>query len=142
MVIESANPPHRSLYQNITSSGDTPNEVERVKISKFRRADGRGGLFDRTPLQALLESIDYQRMNVVNVLAIVQSMSASFTDSTDNPAPEISAAFDLLEQELQRIVGGLERAAICWTFSPRLLSTGARRDIPCVAEHIIHWRSK
>jgi hypothetical protein len=111
--MESANPPHRSLYQNITSSGDAPNEVERLKISKFRRADGRGGLLDRTPLQTLLEAVDYQRMNVVNVLAIVQSMSASFTDSTGNPAPEISAAFDLLEKEIQRIVAGLENAAIC-----------------------------
>jgi len=113
MVIESPNPPHRSLYQNITSSGEAPNEVERVKVSKFPRADGRGGLFDRTPLQTLLDAVDYQRMNVVNVHAIVQSMSASFTDSTGNAAPEISAAFDLLEQELQRIVRGLERAAIC-----------------------------
>jgi hypothetical protein len=113
MAIESATPPQRSLYQNITSSGDAPNEVERLKVSKFRRADGRGGLFDGTPLQTLLDAVDCQRMNVVNLLAIVQSMSASFTDSTGNPAPEISAAFDLLEQEIRRIAAGLEQAAIC-----------------------------
>jgi hypothetical protein len=113
MAIESAVPPHRSSYPNITSSGNAPNEVERLKISIFRRADGRGGLFDGAPLQTLLDAVDSQRVNLVNVLAIVHSMSDGFTDSAGVPAPEICAAFDLLEQEIQRIVAGLEEAAIC-----------------------------
>jgi hypothetical protein len=64
MAIESAVPPHRSSYPNITSSGDAPNEVERLKICKFRRADSCGGSFDGTPLQTLLDAVDCQRVNL------------------------------------------------------------------------------
>jgi hypothetical protein len=113
MVVQSTTPPHRSSNRNITSSGDAPNEVERLKISRFRPANGRDGLFDGDPLQTWLDAVDDQRMILVNVLGIVHCMSASFADSAGNSAPEISAAFDLLEKEIQRVVAGLEKAAIC-----------------------------
>ena len=67
---------------------------------------------DAAPPQALLDAVEDQRMNVLNVLGIVHSMSASFVDVTADPAPEICAAFALLEQEIQRVSAGLEEGSL------------------------------
>jgi hypothetical protein len=116
MVIEKATRPRRSPHSNITSSRDTANEVERLEIAQFEpaesAADGPAGLVDGAPLQTLLDAVEDQRINLVNVLGIVHSMSASFTGTADDSAPEISAAFVLLEQEIQRVVAGLRKASL------------------------------
>jgi hypothetical protein len=65
-----------------------------------------------SPLQVLLDSVEDQRVNLVNVLSVVQCMSDSLVDSGQDREPEISAAFVLLEQEIQLVVAGLEEAAI------------------------------
>jgi hypothetical protein len=48
----------------------------------------------------------------VNVLGIVHSMSAGYTDAVEDSAPEICAAFDLLELEIQCVVAGLKKASL------------------------------
>jgi hypothetical protein len=112
MAIENATRPHRSPYSDLTSYRDALNEVERSKIFKFQPADGSIGLVDGAPLQTLLDAVEDQRINLLNVLGIVHAMSASFTDAAENSAPEISAAFDLLEQEIQRVVAGLKQTLL------------------------------
>jgi hypothetical protein len=116
MAIEKVTGPHRSPHPNPTSSRDAPNEIERLKISKSQPAgpitDGSVGVVDGAPLQTLSDAVDDQRIKLVNVLGIVHSMSAFFTNTTEDSAPEFSAAFDLLEQEIQRIVAGLKEASL------------------------------
>jgi hypothetical protein len=115
MVIENATGPHRSPHPNPTSSRDALNEIERLQISKSQpagRTNGSVGLVDGALLQTLLDAVDNQRIKLVNVLGIVHSMSAFFTDTAEDSAPEICAAFDLLEQEIQRVVAGLKQASL------------------------------
>jgi hypothetical protein len=64
-------------------------------------------LADGAPPQALLDAVEDQRLDLLNVLGIVRSMSASFVDAGEDRAPEVSAAFALLEQEIERVVAGL-----------------------------------
>ena len=51
-------------------------------------------------------------MNLLNVLGIIHGMSASFVDTAGGPAPEICAAFALLEQEIRRVAAGLEEGSL------------------------------
>jgi hypothetical protein len=51
-------------------------------------------------------------MHLLSVLAIVQSMGATFADATGDPAPEVCAAFALLEQAIQLIAAGLEEGSL------------------------------
>jgi hypothetical protein len=87
-----------------------------LKISKCRPAgsatNGSVGLVDDAPPQTLLDAVEDQRINLVNVLGTAHSMSAGFTDAVEESAPEICAAFDLLEQEIQRVVAGLKKASL------------------------------
>ena len=114
MAIEKATGPCGSLHSKVTSARGATNEVERLKISKRRPAatDGSVGSADGAPLQTLLDAVEVQRINLENVLGIVHSMSASFTDTAGDSAPEVSAAFALLEQEIRRVVAGLKKASI------------------------------
>jgi hypothetical protein len=116
MAIEKATGPRSALHSNVTAHRDASNEVEHLKISKCQPAasatNGSVGLVDGAALQTLLDAVEDQRINLVNVLGIVHSMSASFTDATEDSAPEISAAFVLLEQEIQRVVAGLKKASL------------------------------
>jgi hypothetical protein len=116
MAVEKATRPRRSPHSNLTSSCDTSNEVERLEISKCHPAgsviNASVGLVDGAPLQTLLDAVEDQRIKLVNVLGIVHGMSVSFTDTAEDSAPEISAAFALLEQEIQRVVAGLKKASL------------------------------
>jgi hypothetical protein len=116
MVIEKVSGPHRSPHPNLTSSRDASNEIERLQISKSQPAgpttNGSVGLVDAAPLQTLFDAVDDQRIKLVNVLGIVHSMSAFFTDTTGDSAPEICAAFALLEQEIQCVIAGLKQASL------------------------------
>jgi hypothetical protein len=116
MVIENAAGPHRSPHPNLTASRDAPNEIERLQISKSQPAgpttNGSVDFVDGAPLQTLLDAVDDQRIKLVNVLGIVHSMSAFFTDTAEDSAPEICAAFALLEQEIQGVVAGLKQASL------------------------------
>jgi hypothetical protein len=116
MAIEKVAGSHRSPHPNPTSSRDAPNEIERLKISKSQPArpiiHGSVGFVDGASLQTLPDAVDDQRIKLVKVQGIVHSMGAFFTNTTEDSAPEIAAAFDLLEQEIQRIVAGLKEASL------------------------------
>jgi hypothetical protein len=104
---------------NAATSRNAPNEVERVRISEFRPAAYAAksviDLADGARPQALLDAVEAQRMDLLNVLGIVHGMSANFADAAGDPAPEICAAFALLEQEIQRVAVGLEAGSLCNT---------------------------
>jgi hypothetical protein len=108
--------PRRATRSDVATSQNVPNEVERVRLSEYRpagsAAKGAIDLVDGAPPQTLLDAVEDQRMNLLNVLGIVRSMSASFVDAAGDPAPEICSAFALLEQEIQRVVAGLEEGAL------------------------------
>jgi microsomal dipeptidase-like Zn-dependent dipeptidase len=116
MALERATGSRSALHSNVTAHRDASNEVERVKISQCQPAGSATnsslGLLGGAPLQTLLDAVEVQRRNLVNVLGIVHSMSASFTDTAGDSSPEISAAFALLEQEIQRVVAGLKEASL------------------------------
>jgi hypothetical protein len=116
MAIEKATGSRSALHSNVIAHRDASNEVERLKISQCQPAgsatNGSFSLLDGAPLQTLLDAVEVQRRNLVNVLGIVHSMSASFTDTAGDSAPEISAAFALLEQEIERVVVALKKASL------------------------------
>ena len=101
---------------NVATYRTAPNEVERLNISACLPAECAAAsaidLVDGVPQQALLDAVEDQRMNLLNVLGIVHGMSASFVDTAGGPAPEICAAFALLEQEIQRVAAGLEEGSL------------------------------
>ena len=116
MVMDESISLRRATRSNAATSRNATNEVERLRISEFRPAGSAAqtaiDLADRTPSQALLDAVEDQRMNLLNVLDIIHSMSASFVDAAVDPAPEICAAFALLEQEIQRVAVGLEERSL------------------------------
>jgi hypothetical protein len=116
MAIEETISPRRARRSNVASSRNAPNEVERVRISECQPAEsaakGAINLAYGAPPQVLLDAVEDRRMDLLNVLGIVHSMSASFVDAAENPAPEICAAFALLEHEIQRVAAGLEEGSL------------------------------
>jgi hypothetical protein len=116
MTMEESISPRRAMRSSVATSRNAPNEVERVRICECRpagsAAKGAIDLVDGAPPQALLDAVEDQRMNLLNVLGIVRGMSASFLDAAGDPAPEICAAFALLEQEIQRVAAGLEEGSL------------------------------
>ena len=115
MAIETAISLRRPDHSNMASPRNAPNEVERVRLSEWRPAGSavKGiDLADAAPPQTLLDAVEDQRMNLLNVLGIVRSMSTSFVDAAGVSAPEICAAFALLEQEIQRVAAGLEEGSL------------------------------
>jgi hypothetical protein len=116
MAMENPNSPSPATRSNIATSCNVPNEFERLRISEFEPAgsaarsaiDFVGG----APPRRLLDAVEDQRMHLLSVLAIVRSMGATFADATGDPAPEICAAFALLEQAIQRVAAGLEERSL------------------------------
>ena len=115
MVMEKSISPRRAPLSDVATSRSAPNEVERVRLAEWRPAGPaveRIDLADGAPPQTLLDAVEDQRMNLLKVLGIVHSMSVSFVDADEVPAPEICAAFALLEQEIQRVAAGLEERSL------------------------------
>jgi hypothetical protein len=109
MAMENSISARLAMRPNVATSRSAPNEVERVSISECLPVECAAA---GVPPQALLDAVEDQRMNLLNVLGIVHSMSASFVDTAGDPAPEICAAFALLEQEIQRVAAGLEEGSL------------------------------
>ena len=70
------------------------------------------GLLGNVPTESLFEAIEDQRLNLLNALDIVHCIGVGVTSDDDNPAPEISAAFELLEREIQRVAAALEKISL------------------------------
>ncbi len=64
------------------------------------------------PTGLLFEAIEDQRLSLLNVLDIVHCIRLGVTSPDDTPAPEISAAFELLEREIQRVAAALEKLSL------------------------------
>jgi hypothetical protein len=63
------------------------------------------------PPRALLSAIEDQRLGLLNVLGGVHCMS-EVMDGNEDRIPEFGAAFQLLEQEIRRIVMELEETSL------------------------------
>jgi hypothetical protein len=116
MVIDNATSPRRPTRSKVASPCKASNEVERVNICACELAgpatNGVVGLADGAARQALLDAVEDQRVNLLNVLGIVHCMSANLLGAGEAFAPEVSAAFALLEQQIQRVVAGLEEVTL------------------------------
>jgi hypothetical protein len=51
-------------------------------------------------------------VRLLNVLGAIQCMSVGIVSQTENTVPEFSAAFTLLEREIERVVERLKRIAL------------------------------
>lgn len=60
----------------------------------------------------LFETIEGQRLSLLNVLDMVHCISVGVRNGDEPPAPEISSAFELLEHEIQRIATALESTSL------------------------------
>jgi hypothetical protein len=67
---------------------------------------------DELPPPALCDAIEEQCVCLLNVLDVVHCMSIGIVTQAEDPAPEICAAFGLLEGEIHRIVEGLKEIAL------------------------------
>ena len=86
----------RSAYSKVLLLRNPMRAAGRVKSAEF-------GLF---------EAIEDQRLSILNVLDIVHCIGVGVADGDEPPAPEISAAFELLECEIQRIAAALEKTSL------------------------------
>jgi hypothetical protein len=111
MAIEGAISPRRPAHSDVALPRNASNELERMTICARQPAAsatiGPIRLADGASPQVLLDAVEDQRLTLLNVLGIVHCMSDSFVDEG-----EVSAAFALLEQEIQRVVAGLEEASL------------------------------
>ena len=116
MAIEGAISPRRPAHCDAPLPRNASNEVQRLTLAARQPAGsatiGSIRLPDGAPPQALLDSIEDQRLTLLNVLGIVHCMSDSFVAEAEDRAPEISAAFALLEQEIQRVIAGLQEVSL------------------------------
>ncbi len=62
--------------------------------------------------QTLCAAIEDQCACLLNVLGAVHCMSNGIATQAEGPAPEFSAAFDLLEREIHRVIGGLKEISL------------------------------
>jgi hypothetical protein len=116
MAVENPSTPSPATRSTIAASCVAPDEFERLRICEFEPAGfaARSAIdfVDGAPPRRLLDAVEDQRMRLLSVLAIVQGMGATFADATGDPAPEICAAFALLEQAIQRVAAGLEQSSL------------------------------
>ena len=99
-----------------TSSGNASNEVVWAKIAAYEPARSASNstvaCVDGAPPQALCIAIEDQCACLLNVLGAIHCMSIGIVTQTEDPAPEFSAAFDLLEREIHRVIGSLKEISL------------------------------
>ena len=69
-------------------------------------------LLRNAPTQPLFEAIEDQHLSLLNVLDIVHCIGVGVADGDERPTPEIAAAFELLEREIQRIAAALQKISL------------------------------
>jgi hypothetical protein len=116
MLLKKARPPRNPARPKATSSRNLSNEVVRSKNAAHepaRSARNKTAAFvDEAPLQAPCDAIEAQCACLLNVLGAIQCMSIGIVTETEYPVPEFSAAFALLEREIQRVVEVLKGVAL------------------------------
>jgi hypothetical protein len=104
--------------------------VQGVQRAEFETAatavTGAKDLVSPASKPRLSEVIEEQRLGLLNVMGIVHCIGMGVANGEkDPPAPEIAAAFELLECEIQRIATALEMISL--RCSMREIATSARR---------------
>jgi hypothetical protein len=116
MSLKKARTPRNLPRPKATSSGNASNEIVRAKIAAYEPArsarNNTVACVDEAPPQALCAAIEDQCACLLNVLDAVHCMSIGIVTQTEDPAPEFSAAFDLLGREIQRVIGGLKEISL------------------------------
>jgi hypothetical protein len=116
MSAKNARTPRNLPRPKATSSGNASNEVVRAKIPAYEPAKSARNSpvarVDGAPPQPLCAAIEDQCVCLLDVLGAIHCMSIGFVTQTENPAPEFSAAFDLLEREIHRVIRGLKEISL------------------------------
>jgi hypothetical protein len=116
MTMDETASTRRSVHSHVPLLRNAVCVTGLVKSAEFApsgsRVNGALDFVDNAPTRPLFEAIGEQRLSVLNVLGIVRCIGFSVTSADQNPAPEISAAFALLECEIQRIATALEKISL------------------------------
>ncbi len=116
MLLKKARPPRNPLRPKATSSRNMSNEVVRSKNAAHEPARLTRSKtvvsVDEAPPQAVCDAIEDQCACLLNVLGAIRCMSIGIATETKYPVPEFSAAFALLECEIQQVVGDLQGIAL------------------------------
>ncbi len=116
MPLKKARLSRKSTRLKATSSRNMSNDVVRLKNVAHEAArsvrNKTEASFDEAPPQASCDAIEDECACLLNVLGAIQCMSVGIVSETENPVPEFSAAFALLEREIERAVERLKRIAV------------------------------
>ncbi len=116
MQLEDALAPHPAVHPKAMSSHNLAGDVAQGKVSAYEFAphprNNTVVSIDELPPPALCDAIEDQCVCLLNVLDVVRCMRRGIVTQADDPAPEISAAFGLLEGEIHRVVAGLKEIAL------------------------------
>jgi hypothetical protein len=112
MSLKTAWAPRNFPRPTTTSSGNVSNEVVGTKSAVYEPAmsitNNSIACVDRALPQTLCAAIEDQCACLLNVLGAFHCMSIGIVTQAEGPVPEFSAAFDLLEREIHRVIGGLK----------------------------------
>src|ERR1700733_5286707 len=107
MTMDESSDSRRSLHSKVSLHRDAASAAGRVKSPEFERSEfavtGTINILDNAPTRLLFAAIETQRLNLLNVFDLVHCISVGVADGDECPGPEITAAFGLLECEIQRI---------------------------------------
>lgn len=116
MLLKNARPPRNSTRPKAASSRNLSNELFRsmnVAHEPARSARKKAeASVDEAPPEAPCDAIEDGCACLLNVLGAMHCMSVGIVSETENPVPEFSAAFSLLEREIQRVVASLREIAL------------------------------
>jgi hypothetical protein len=128
MTMDERNATRRSLPSKGSLHRNAACAAGPVKSAEFERSgfavNGPVRFLDNAPTRTPFEAIEDQRLKLLNVLDIVHCISVGVADGDEHPGPEIPAAFDLLECEIQRIAAALEENSLRSAMKAR---SGSRR---------------
>jgi hypothetical protein len=116
MSREHTNAARRSAHSKVSLPNSVVGATGRVNCAEF--GSSKPALYraidfiDDAPTQPLFEAIEDQRLSLLNVLGIVHCISVGVSNGDENPVPEISTAFELLEREIERIAAVLEKISL------------------------------
>jgi hypothetical protein len=116
MLLKKARPPRNSTRPKARSSRNMPNEVVRSKnVAHEPARSARNNVVafvDEAPPQVPCDAIEEQCACLLDVLGAIHCMSIGIVAETEYPVPEFSAAFALLECEIQQVVVDLKGIAL------------------------------
>ena len=129
MTRDESSAPRRSLDSKVALQRNAACAAGQVTSDELERSEfavnGTINVLDNAPTRLLFAAIEAQRLNLLNVFDLVRCISVGVADGDECPGPEITAAFDLLECEIQRIAATLEENSLRSAMNAR---SGSRRS--------------